>query len=96
MFVFTLFFWIPSVSQCTLFNKALRMALKEFLEDSKESRGVLGQASNTIVEIPLPRVTSLALANLSVTAPAQVDRLQFVKELKMLYTELKQNRYFMS
>ena len=34
-----------SVSQCTLFKKALRMALKEFLEDSKESRGVQGQAS---------------------------------------------------
>ena len=32
----------PSVRVCTLCNRALRMALKEH---SKESRGVLGQAS---------------------------------------------------
>ena len=30
--------------QCTLLNKALRMTLQEFLQHSKESRGVLGQA----------------------------------------------------
>ena len=30
---------------CTLCNRALRIALKEFLQHSKESRGVLGQAS---------------------------------------------------
>ena len=29
----------------TLCNRALRMAKKEFLQHSKESRGVLGQAS---------------------------------------------------
>ena len=33
------------VRLCTLCNRALRIALKEFLQHSKESRGVLGQAS---------------------------------------------------
>ncbi len=33
------------VRVCTLCIRALRMALKEFLQHSKESRGVLGQAS---------------------------------------------------
>ncbi len=35
----------PSVRWCTLSNRALRMALKEFLQHSKESRGVLGKAN---------------------------------------------------
>ena len=33
------------VRLCTLCNRALRMALKESLQHSKECRGVLGQAS---------------------------------------------------
>ena len=38
---------LQSVSVCslTLCNRALRIALKEFLQHSKESIGVLGQAS---------------------------------------------------
>ena len=50
----SLFFLAPTGAQgegisdlcpCTLLNKAFRMALKEILQHSKESRGVLGQAS---------------------------------------------------
>ena len=36
---------LSSVRPCTLCNRALRMVQKKFLQHSKESRGVLGQAS---------------------------------------------------
>ena len=62
----------PSVRVCTLCNRALRMALKEFLQHSKESRGVLGGSSRESTKASTKESKHLEVIHLEKEEPCPV------------------------